>query len=411
MNKNLFELSQEEKNRIRGLHESYINKPGTKLIWEQTDKIVLSKLNEKINSIILSQTNLYKSQLIVQLDLDESGEILLSFYRSTNPTDKKSFRIPTNDTDVFNALQFDTVKLSNFYPTIFADPDLKTLYDTNASVRQQMDNAVIKLVVTPDISVPFDVTIEKLNNDRERRKSRRYVKGDKTTFDNFYKNAGALFGVTRKLIFSVGAAGMSVKLQEIRINDTGDVPPSPTPPPPPVIPDYTFTLEDVFKFDSDELKDPTSLDVAIDDFKNFMKRVVEKRIQDEILNKDVKILGYASSDGNPEERDGGNLAACSQYGKGKGPRKDYDKCLSQKRAEVVANIINDTLKSIPIMYGNKASTLGQLYPKSTSNWAKAVGMGQNSDVSKIKWDTPGHTVEKTASDRRIVFTPTLTTKS
>ena len=38
MSKNLFELSEEEKNRIRGLHESYINKPGTKLIWEQRNQ-------------------------------------------------------------------------------------------------------------------------------------------------------------------------------------------------------------------------------------------------------------------------------------------------------------------------------------------------------------------------------------
>ena len=33
--KNLFELSEEEKNQIRGLHESYKSKPGTSLIWEQ----------------------------------------------------------------------------------------------------------------------------------------------------------------------------------------------------------------------------------------------------------------------------------------------------------------------------------------------------------------------------------------
>lgn len=38
MNRNLFELSEEEKNRIRGLHESYINKPGTSLFLEQRDR-------------------------------------------------------------------------------------------------------------------------------------------------------------------------------------------------------------------------------------------------------------------------------------------------------------------------------------------------------------------------------------
>ena len=33
--RNLFEISEEEKNQIRGLHESYKSKPGTSLIWEQ----------------------------------------------------------------------------------------------------------------------------------------------------------------------------------------------------------------------------------------------------------------------------------------------------------------------------------------------------------------------------------------
>ena len=55
--KNLFELSEEEKNSIRGLHESYKSKPGTKIIWEQTEDVTLNKLNEKIKNVLLSNKN------------------------------------------------------------------------------------------------------------------------------------------------------------------------------------------------------------------------------------------------------------------------------------------------------------------------------------------------------------------
>lgn len=48
MNRNLFELSEEEKSRIRGLHESYINKPGTSLFLEQRDKGDLAPKKRKV---------------------------------------------------------------------------------------------------------------------------------------------------------------------------------------------------------------------------------------------------------------------------------------------------------------------------------------------------------------------------
>ena len=39
--KNLFELSEEEKNKIRGLHESYKSKPGTSLNEQRGDLTIL----------------------------------------------------------------------------------------------------------------------------------------------------------------------------------------------------------------------------------------------------------------------------------------------------------------------------------------------------------------------------------
>ena len=90
--RNLFEISEEEKNQIRGLHESYKSKPGTSLIWEQTENVVLKKLNEKINSIILSKTDSYASNVNVKLDFEDTSqeiEFYLSFYLNSDPDNKK----------------------------------------------------------------------------------------------------------------------------------------------------------------------------------------------------------------------------------------------------------------------------------------------------------------------------------
>lgn len=396
MNKNLFEISQEEKNRIRGLHESYANKPGTRLTLEQ-GVIYPTTQNQELDVFYFGVESkdtprlYHNNNSIYYFDGTTSTEIW-------DKNSKVSFAVDLQTGKLENGSELMDEQIS-LQPT-FKDFLVKGGFGPLNYEWENQKLPTFYLVMFGDQGKMFLSAAAPVLISRRQAKSEKLTKAVKEG-DYIYAEIDKTYIPTKKGNALVAKMSFGKEISKVQ---------PPTPTPPPVIPDYTFTLTDVFKFDSDELKEPTSLDTAINEFKRFMNRVVQKRIQNEILNTDVKILGYASSDGNPEERDGGNLAACSQYGKGKGPRKDYDKCLSQKRAEVVANRINDTLKSIPIMYGNKASTLGELYPESTSNWAKAVGMGQNSEVSKIKWDTPGHTVEKTADDRRIVFTPTLTTK-
>lgn len=396
MNKNLFELSQEERNRIRGLHESYINKPGTRLTLEQ-GVIYPTTQDSELDVFYFG---------VVAKDTPRLYHNNKSIYYFDGTT---STEIWTKDSKVSFAVDLQTGKIENG----------STLMDNQINLQSTFKNFLVKggfgplnvawenqklptfyLVMFGDQGKMFLSAAAPVLISRKQAKSENLTKAVKDG-DYIYAVIDNTYIPTKKGNALVAKMSFGKEIRKVQ--------PTP-PPPPPVVPDYEFTLTDVFKFDSDELKEPTSLDTAINEFKRFMNRVVQKRIQNEILNTDVKILGYASSDGNPEELDGGNLAACSQYGKGKGPRKDYDKCLSQKRAEVVAKRLNDELKNISIMIGNEKSTLGQQYPEKTSNWAKAVGMGQNSDVSGIKWNTPGHTVEKTAPDRRIVFTPTLTTK-
>lgn len=397
MNRNLFKLSEEEKNKIRGLHESYKSKPGTKLIWEQ-DATYSDNTQPELDVYyfgVPSETTprlYHKNNSIYYFDGTNATEI---WRKDSLPS--FAIDVDTNKIEYGDQLMDSQINLQSTFKNYLVKGGYGPL---NVKWENQIQ-PTFYLVMFGDQGKMFLNAVAPVLIPKSKAKELGLTKAVEKT--------GYKYADINKTYIPI--KGGKALITEISFGKGIGLPTPPTPPPPPIIaPDYTFTLTDVFKFDSDELKDPTSLDVAIEDFRNFMKKVVKKRIQNEILNKDVKILGYASSDGNPAELDGGNLAACSQYGKGKGPRKNYDICLSQKRAEVVAKRLNDELKNIPIMIGNEESTLGQQYPEKTSNWAKAVGMGQNSDVSKIKWDTPGHTVEKTAPDRRIVFTPTLTTK-
>ena len=91
--KNLFELSEEEKNKIRGLHESYKSKPGTKIIWEQTEDVTLNKLNEKIKNVLLSNKNKVYQNVTVTIS-PKGKDLSLEFASQTNPNNTKIIDVP-----------------------------------------------------------------------------------------------------------------------------------------------------------------------------------------------------------------------------------------------------------------------------------------------------------------------------
>jgi outer membrane protein OmpA-like peptidoglycan-associated protein len=407
--KNLFELSEEEKNKIRGLHESYKSKPGTSLIWEQTENVALEKLNEKINSIILSKTDSYASNVNVQLDFEgtpQKPNFYLSFYLNSDPDNKKQIFIPTEDPSDLKGLTFDVTKLSDFYSEIFIDPDLKKIYDTNIDVKNQMDNKIIKLEIVPTNNPALNVTIEQMNNSRENRNSKRYVKGTITTLNNFFNNAGVYFGVDKNTIIAIEAGGMAINLQKIKINE-----PEPITPPNPntkIVDEFSFTLTDPFEFDEDVLtsEGKTNLNFELEKLNNFIKFCFNKGKLNQILDTNVVVKGFASSDGDPSSNQIGKLQACQNTK----TRGEYDKCLSQKRADLIAKTLNNYLSNIKVEQPTGKVTVGSLYQRGVENWANPIGVGQDSSKTGIDWKTP-HKSSDTAKDRRVEFTPTLSIKN
>jgi hypothetical protein len=92
--------------------------------------------------------------------------------------------------------------------------------------------------------------------------------------------------------------------------------------------------------------------------------------------KSVEVNAYASIDALSNFPDGGRYAGCSTYGVGKGPRVDYNQCLSEARANAVVAY----LKTI----ANKAFE--------NVNF-EAVGKGETNQWSKLVWNQPETKIE------------------
>jgi len=169
--------------------------------------------------------------------------------------------------------------------------------------------------------------------------------------------------------------------------------------------DFNASAEDPFEFDSPELTDNAK--TILDKFSNKILTIRDKYGEEFknafyvfLKNKTITVNAYSSIDASSNFPDGGGFAGCSKYGIGKGPRKDYNKCLSQARAQKVV----DYLKG-------KGDVLSELT-------YEAIGRGETNKFSKVVWAEANETFpknpsksldkknpngrDKTAPDRRFV---------
>ena len=163
--------------------------------------------------------------------------------------------------------------------------------------------------------------------------------------------------------------------------------------------------EDPFDFDQAELTDTAK--TILDNLHEKISSVGTEYGSDFsdsyykfLKSKPIIVRAYSSIDASSNFPDGGSYAGCSQYGKGKGPRKEYNKCLSQARAEKVVEYLK-----------NKDGILSELK-------YEPIGMGETNKFSKLVWSESNETFpknakksldkknpngfEKTAPDRRFI---------
>jgi outer membrane protein OmpA-like peptidoglycan-associated protein len=170
--------------------------------------------------------------------------------------------------------------------------------------------------------------------------------------------------------------------------------------------EFTTSAEDPFEFNRAELTElaKQKLDVLANKIINVGEDY-SSEFKDAFYNflksKTITVNAYSSIDASSNFPDGGDYPGCSQYGVGKGPRKSYNKCLSQARAQTVVNYLKD-----------KGGILAEL------NYS-AVGKGETNKFSNVVWSEANETFpknpsktldkknpngrDKTAPDRRFVI--------
>lgn len=149
-----------------------------------------------------------------------------------------------------------------------------------------------------------------------------------------------------------------------------------------------IALEDPFNFDKTTLtpQGESNYENFLGEYNNIKENNIDQ--WDEYLNfvkskGGLQVLGYASQDADPKANDGGRLSACSKYGVGKGPRNQYNLCLSQQRANVIRERL---MKDLPEL----------------AEMITAKGLGETCDFGPCWSNNKNVTPQETAPNRRFI---------
>lgn len=406
--RNLFELSEEEKNHIRGLHESYKSKPGTSLICEQDTTLTQSGEFDVYYFGVAGDPKAEK--------LFHDGNKIYFFDGTSNIEiwDKESvisFRYGRDGEFSFGGEMMDkqySLKISHNID--FKDLLPNELQPSNQDFRDRVKGVPIYYFImfgTGNKMFLNSATV--VYADRAKSKEKGLIKATKEEGYYYADYNKTYIPIKRKLKTILNAqaivteVGFSKNPIEEKLTPTKPTNTTTT------VEEFSFTLTDPFEFDKDVLtsEGEKNLNAKLQIFDKFIKTAFDKGKLNQILDTDVVVKGFASSDGDPSSSQIGKLPAC-QNNKTRG---EYDKCLSQKRADLIAKTLNNYLSITKItqLDGNK-TTVGGEFPQSVENWANAIGVGQDSSNTGIDWKKP-HKPSDTAKDRRVEFTPTLSIKN
>jgi len=375
--------------RVIRLTEADIENIVKKVISEQTEEVLVNRLNDKIKSVMVKNQNEILSD--VKVEVDQNGDNLVLRFAAENERPfiiqlRPQSRGLYSKSGTLNR-DIPSIPLSNFYDEIWeGDEDLKRYYQENENIKKQMDDLKVPIRMYSDPRVELKIFV--IKNNRKNRGDK-YVRGGQTNLGFFFSNAGAKFGVSSDIILETEVGGLAINLGEVNI-----LPPQ-VDPSEPIQPEVAtekikLDLIDVFEYDSIKMKDPSGYQEILNKFKNDLSQGLKRMVGfKEFLEKQTLVVnGYASQDDDPAANIGGKLPACSKYVKG--PRSEYNKCLSQKRAQKVANDLQEIFNSL----GVKSNI-------------KSVGHGETHEFGGEGWDPEKKKTldskEQLSSNRRVIF--------
>lgn len=384
MNKNLFELSQEEKNRIRGLHESYINKPGTKLIWENVTK--------PIGRMMISEGIVGKLWNFGWFEVEGSDLYYKSDPNSSEKTkiwemgykDIKFQRVSGNYEPMgYVKLQQDLIFQSYSTSTILKIVRLNGgagEYNFGGEYRTQIGKDYFYFSLNNDNTITINVcTVVSVTNriiknpEKIRDLNMADVDQDLVKSNNTEIKFKESYIRRKRNENDLVANSVLLKSTPYKPDKTKELP-------------LSLNLQDVFVYDTLNFVSPTETEEKINNFVNTIKNY--SAIYGETFNRQLnarlitdKVLGYASIETSPSDKQVGKLPACS----GKATNGEYNKCLSEQRAKKVADLLNTKLEGVNMVAGN----------------FKYEGMGGTKKFGPGYPETSDETL--TAPNRRITF--------
>jgi len=149
------------------------------------------------------------------------------------------------------------------------------------------------------------------------------------------------------------------------------------------VPVRTLELQDLFNYDTAEFQNADAVNSLVGQYIQEMKKNIQDFGESFIkgyIAKGPTVFGYSSRDADPNQQINGGYGACS----GKRTRFEYDMCLSEQRAKVIADLLN---KSLPELNGAiKYKGMGQ-----TTHW----GPGWTKEKPTIP--------EQTAPNRKFIL--------
>ena len=371
-----------------------------------TDQQTVEKLGKELNQIIKSvQEDIFRNFMLQFTEVEEAN-IVLKLKVGENFTGQELVLTPDEYGDYVldypDAFNLGGVPIQEFLTTIYRNSSYQTLFKNQPIVKEKLDEVTVNCIMYPgggkinqtiddngksSGGMTFTVAFGEGRGELD-------MKVPFSLIDLFNTTDGLTFVYDKKTFAELSLGNARLKLEELYIGDWLPKLKSDEN----SIKFVSITLDnsgtEPFIFDSTTIH-PDSVK-KID---NFINKIKEVKIQngDDVYKKYIQFLksnpiivnAYSSIDGDPSQKVvNGKVQACRGYGDG--TRSQYNLCLSQKRAEVIANELNSKLPEL----GN----------------FKGVGMGETDkfDVDK-KWPNVTNDKDTLLNRRFEVILPNFNT--
>jgi len=242
-----------------------------------------------------------------------------------------------------------TIPLASFAAEIEKIPEYKAMVEKHPEIQSQIQagKAFSQLYADKVHQGYFKLTIVTELEDRKEEKLAVDVK-QPYPLGEFFANNKVIFRLTPEFygILESGSLMADIVAPRISVN-----PPKQQAMTAPVNVE-TMALADVFEFGGVNFKDEARTNQRIQEFVQQMKGYVDMYgtpFIEHIKRQNPTVYGYASMDGDPNQKIQGNYQPCAANG----TRAEYDMCLSTERAKAIAEILNQSLPEMDGAFQSK----------------------------------------------------------